>query len=430
MTFNSFLTNLNNGQEDKNKLSVLFWLNNAKKSKKTKLIPFYCRITLNGARATKWGFSANISIKNKKDWNSKLQRIMLDTEEAELQNDRMQRIKLDIMQVFAVFELAGKPFTSLDVHNEYLGKTPVPIVHTLQNLVDKWEEMFQKLVKIKEKSDKTLESYQEYNIKTVTYFGSNKPLMDFTESMWEDFRLHLRTLVITTGRNKGQTLHINTVAKVMGHFGTLFNYAKKLRWLPIDLYEDCGSSRIKAKTLALTTKQLEHLIKIGAETKNEGLKTAIDIFVFLASTGFSYKDYCCLTAENFTTHEDGRKYIVKEYREKSPIAKRYGKSIVPILKEAHTFLDKYGKNPDNFPKPDSHEVNDLLKIAWEIIGVTEEMALKNSRHTFINYARSVLGLPEEAIIAIVGHSTVRTTEESYLIRDIEMVENDLKRANL
>lgn len=423
-----FFNNLLITNEEKNKISVLFWLNNSKKSVRTGLIPLYCRITLNGKRATESGFSTNVSIKSKDDWNNKLQIITVQTEEAQLQNERLQRIKIDIMQTFAIFELSNKPFTALDIHQEYTGKTPIQVVQRLGNLIEKWQEVFRKKVEINDKSPLTLESCENYNSKINVYFGKDKPLNTFTESMYEDFRLHLRTFVITRGKNKGKCLHINTVAKALGQLSTLFKYAYQLRWLPTNLYEAFEAPRIKSEKLALTTEQLQKLWDL--ETKNTSLREAVDIFLFLASTGFSYSDYCQLDADNFITHENGRKYIVKEYREKSPTLERYGKSIVPIFARAEVFLDKYNNNPKEFPRPDSHDVNDALKIAWEIIGVRNDMALKNARHTFINYVRKALGLPEGAIATIVGHASVCTTEDSYLIRDIEIVEQDLKRANL
>jgi integrase len=433
MVFNNLLTNETSKFE--NELSILFWLFHAKRSKKSGKYPLYCRITLNGQRATEIGFSTGIKINTPEEWKSELQLIIpnknataFEVEQIKLDNDRIARMSLDIQKVFALFELSGKPFSALDIQNEYLNKKSVPVSHTIKDLADDWEKLFQKRVDIGEKSDRTLISYQDYNNKILTYFGENKPLHEFTEIMWEELRLYLLSVVITQGKNKGKTLHINTVAKVMGHFNTLFQHAKKLRWLPTFLYEDYHPNRIDTETIALTMKQLDMLWEL--KTQNETLRIAVDIFLFLASTGFSYSDYCELTTENFVLHELGRQYIIKEYRYKSPVLERYGKSIVPIFERAKIFLDKYGVNPDLWHKPDSHDVNDALKIAWEIIGVRSDMALKNSRHTFINYARTILGLPEHAITNIVGHSSVRTTEKSYLIRDVETVEQDLKRAGL
>lgn len=433
MTFNKFLTNESSKFE--NNLNVLFWLFEAKRSKKNGKYPLYCRITLNGNRATETGFSTGIKLNTSDEWQSELQIIAplknatsFEIEQIKLDNDRIMRMRLDIQRIFALFELAGKPFSGLDIQNEYLNKKPLPIVHTIKDLAENWETLFKKRVEVGEKSEKTLISYLDYNNKIFTYFGESKPLNDFTEIMWEEFRLHLLSTVITQGTHKGKTLHINTVAKVMGHINTLFLHAKKLRWLPTFLYDDCHPKRIETETISLTMKQLDALWEL--KTKNEALRIAIDIFLFLASTGFSYSDYCELKNENFVLHESGRWYIMKEFREKSPKLERYGKSIVPIFERAKVFIDKYGMNPDLWQKPDSHDVNDSLKIAWEILGVRQDMAVKHARHTFINYARTVLGLPENAITNIVGHTSVRTTETSYLIRDIETVEQDLKRANL
>jgi hypothetical protein len=85
--FNSNSNEFNTSVE--NDLSILFWLRN-KPSKKTGLFPIYCRITLNGDRASD-GFTVGVSIMPE-EWQSKLQIIVA--------TDRASKLKQEQIQVY------------------------------------------------------------------------------------------------------------------------------------------------------------------------------------------------------------------------------------------------------------------------------------------------------------------------------------------
>jgi integrase len=93
-------------------------------------------------------------------------------------------------------------------------------------------------------------------------------------------------------------------------------------------------------------------------------------------------------------------------------------------------LKKYDMNPELMPRPESHTLNRHLKFALGLINASSKICIKHARHTFINWARNELGLPEGTIATIAGHSSIRTTEQSYLNRGLETVLKDLKRLNL
>ena len=123
-------------------------------------------------------------------------------------------------------------------------------------------------------------------------------------------------------------------------------------------------------------------------------------------------------------------FIMLEYRQKSPIANRYGKSCIPIFPEALAILKKYDMKPETMPRPESHVLNRHLKFALGLIGASPKICIKHARHTFINYARNIIGLPEGTIATICGHASIRTTEESYLNRGLDTVMKDLQRLQL
>lgn len=421
--------NLIQFNHNENEFNILHWLRN-KPSKRTGLYPIYCRITLNGIRATEHGFSTGVNI-TKDIWHAKSQTIVLQDnahklqkEQAQVHNDRLMRIKIDIQKVFANFELAGNPFTALDIQNAYLGKPSAPAIHTLRELVNEWQARFTQYVELNEKAPRTLETYESYNKMILAHFGEDKSLKDFNTNHFEEFRLVLRSQTITRGQNMGQTKGINYASKILKHFAKLFELAHEKEWINRTPYQYSKAQRVKPALISLSAEKLHELEKQVLEDK---LDKAKDIFLFCAYTGFSYKDYCALTSKNLI-NVAGEEFIFIEYRLKSPLLKRYGRSYAPIFEKTKALIAKYG-SIENLPRLDNCNV--LLKYIWGKIDAPRNVSLKNARHTFINYAKGTLGYSIEDIATMVGHSSIRTTQESYLDHEtyLQTLISNLKNRN-
>lgn len=413
-------------QIKRNRLSVLFWLRTSK-TLRNGSNGVYCRITLNGERATKCGFCTGVYT-TPENWNSTMQIVTTDKPfigleqmQVEVKNERLLQIKTDLQRILAQHELAGGEFTALDIQNAYLQKrTPEP---TLQEAKTLWDKRYEKYIALGEKAPRTRESYEVHHQEILAYFGKGKKLNDFKRSDWEEFRLYLSGRKLTTGKNVGKTTHPNTVAKYMVSFKGLFDIATDHELIAKNPYKGKTSERVRPEKIFLPTEKLQqlHTLKI----QEPEVEKALDIFLFCAYSGVSYADYASLTNDSVLIHE-GEKYIYLPYRDKSPLKKRYGKSYIPILPQLQSLIDKH-KGIDNLPK--DKDANRKLKFVWGAIQAPRDMCLKNARHTFLNYARTTLGIPEQTLIMIVGHSTVRTTEESYLQRNIQTLSNDLKKLN-
>ena len=413
--------NLNTQKINENNLKILFWLRN-KPSRKTGLLPIYCRITLNGERASAHGFSTGIYI-DADVWNSKIQRIMADDEQSEIWNDQLTRMKLDIQRIFANYDLVGEPFQAKALQDTYLAKPTKNPKRTLRELAEQWEVRFKKYVNLEENAPRTFDAYKNHIQKIIDFFGGEKDICSFTASNWEDFRLYLSNTIVMRGKTKGERLHINTVAKHLTTLRALITFANELGWLKDNPFRTQTASKIDPEIVFLPYDKLLELQKLQVQGEDE---IARDIFVFLAYTGISYKDYCFLTSENIEVH-DNKEFIHISFRRKSPKMKKYGESFVPILPEAKAMIDKYGGLGD-LPKQD--DCNRKLKYLWGRIDVRRDMSLKNARQTFVNYARDILGLPDTTIALMVGHNSVKTTRKSYLSSGLTTILHDLKRASL
>ncbi len=377
INFNSNSNEFNTSVE--NDLSILFWLRN-KPSKKTGLFPIYCRITLNGDRASD-GFTVGVSIMPE-EWQSKPQIIVatdraskLKQEQIQVYNDRLMRTKIDIQKVFANLELAGKEFTALDIENNYLGKSIAPPpIHTLRELVAVWQARYKLYVDLGEKAPRTLETYDSYNAMILAHFGETTNVQDFKTADYENFRLALRQQTIKRGQSAGKTKGINYTSKILNHFSKLFELAHERQWTTRNPYQYSKAQRIKPAKIYLEADKIHALEKEVFE--EESLNKAKDIFLFCAYTGFSYKDYCALTAESILEIQ-GEKFLYIEYRLKSPLMKRYGRSYAPIFESTQALIDKY-EGIQNLPRLDN--CNKLLKYIWGKINAPRNISLKNARH--------------------------------------------------
>lgn len=415
------ITHFNHNPNEKT--SVLFWLRKNKPSRKTGLFPIYCRLTIGTVRAN--DFSTGVQVMPEY-WESKTQTILpansKEAEQTELNNDFLRRCKLDLQKIVATFELAGNEYTPQEVVDFYLQK-PQRTHYTLKDLIKVWEDRLQQQVDLGEKALGTKRIHELYHEFITSYFGEKKPLNTFVTSDYEDLRLYIRSQKVKRGATKGKNTSQNYTAKILAHLKRLFVLARQSKWIKENPFKEETVTTTKGVKTFLATDKLE---KIHTETWDTDTQVAVDIFLFMAYTGLNYGDYETLTQENLVMHE-GRQFIHIPYRDKSPIADRYGESNMPILPEVQTLIDKYG-GIGNLPKDES--AGKKLKYVWGRIGAPKGMQLRHARHTFINYARTELGLKESTIALIVGHSDVRTTEEHYLMRDINTLFMDLQRAKV
>jgi integrase len=230
--------------------------------------------------------------------------------------------------------------------------------------------------------------------------------------------------LLTRGATKGQNTSQNYTAKILQQFKSLFRLAYNKKWIAENPFDKETVETTKTKKSFLPTDKLKALHALVLDSESQ---KATDIFLFMAYTGLNYQDYAALTQQaSLKTHE-GKAFIYIPYRQKSPIAKRYGEAYIPILPEVQALIDKYG-GIDHLPKDE--EANEKLKYVWGKIDAPKDMQLRHARHTYINYLRNEYGLKESTIALIVGHRSTRTTEESYLHKDINTLFKDLQRANL
>jgi len=125
------------------------------------------------------------------------------------------------------------------------------------------------------------------------------------------------------------------------------------------------------------------------------LQKVKDVFLFSCYTGLGYSDL-----SNFTVTEDQGKWIVDT-------RKKTGEGfIVYLTKKALDILNKY----DHLPVMSNQVTNRFLKELAFRSGIEKDLTFHMARHTAAVYMLNS-GVPLEVVSRILGHSSVKTTQE-------------------
>ncbi len=132
----------------------------------------------------------------------------------------------------------------------------------------------------------------------------------------------------------------------------------------------------------------------------KSLEKEKDVAVFLFSTGLSYTDFLSLKSEHLLRVPDGEIFIKKQ-RDKSEIY-----SIIPLLRDAHNIIEKYG-SVEAIPRPDISDFNKVLKVLAEVSGITYALKTSDFRDTFACMMENEYMIEKRTLMYMMGHTNER-----------------------
>jgi integrase len=157
----------------------------------------------------------------------------------------------------------------------------------------------------------------------------------------------------------------------------------------------------------------------------ERLANVRDIFVFCCYTGLAYADVQKLRRIDIVIGHDGEKWIHTE-RVKTETATR-----VPLLPQAMKIMDAYKDHPQCvnqgklLPVLSNAKMNEYLKEIADRCEINKKMTFHTARHTFATTVTLTNGVPIETVSKMLGHKTLRTTQQYAKILD-QKVSEDMK----
>ena len=393
-------------------MSVLFYLNKAKTNQKG-VCPIYCRITYLKKRKE---FSTGQFV-NPKHWNSKTQRVTSKNENCNFLNGTLSLIKQNANNTYLKLQLQNIEFTVGDITNLYFGKGRER-EELLVNYYNGYLSKIKKLVgkDIKEPTYKKFEYVKEFLVSFIQFKYKTKdiPLKKIELLFLEDFEYYLKT-----EKDLGQA----TINKIIQRLKRPVKEAVAEGYLDKDPFMLHKAKTIKTKVVFLSPEELESFENFTFTQPR--LQLVKDLFIFCCYTGLAYNELSRLEMKHIQKGFDGMLWISMQ-REKT--SKDFS---IPLLPQAEVILNKYKADASIvFPKISNQKYNSYLKEIGGIVGIEKKLTTHIARKTFASTVLLYNDVPMEIVSELLGHSSMKITQDSYGKVVQQKVSSQMKRLNL
>lgn len=386
----------------KYKMTVLFWIRKNKVNSNNEAA-IYCRITINGVRAS--DFSTNI-FTDLKNWDSKKQKIKCD----ESKQNQLISIRQRIVSLHLDLEMKDISITAELIKDIYTKKVSVIQKRTLKQLS---EEFFTNELNTGKQLAQTIHRYK-VRLGPVYQFLSEKKTIELTIVEITPQLVDELTdwLLYTKKYNPNYTIKIIQIIK------QIFQYAIKKRFVTSNPFDFV---KIKARQKPLIVLSKEELNSIMSHKfAAVRLQQVADLFLLQCFTGMAYVDIM-----NFDKKTHLQNDFICINRQKSET-----ESLIPVLPQTRSLLEKYAYQ---IPKISNQKYNSYIKEVAEIVGIEKSLTTHIGRKT----CGSILlneGVSIEVVSRILGHRDTKITQHIYarvnelrITREIGVVNIEIKK---
>lgn len=374
----------------------------------------YLRITIDGVRSE---ISLNRQL-NPGDWNDQSRRLNGRTPEAKSFNSYLDTVEFRIFEIYKELVGEGVEITTEMIKARFMGiDTDKP--RMLLEIFEHHNKQFAELVG----KDFAIGSLKRFKVVKKwlgeflkwKYQLADISIKKLNFEFINDFEFYLKS-----ERNCSHN--------------TVMGYVKKLKkvvrqcvakdWLDKDPFMAYKVTLRETHRTVLTEEELETLSSKTLTIPRMDLVR--DMFLFSCYTGLAYSDVEKLTPADVSTGIDGEKWVFTT-RTKTETATR-----VPLLPPAIMILDKYKENPvalnsgKLLPVISNQRMNSYLKELADACGIQKELTFHCARHTFATTVTLTNGVPIETVSKMLGHKSLRTTQQYAKILDRKVSDDMLK----
>ena len=280
-----------------------------------------------------------------------------------------------------------------------------------------------KRMKSKQVSDYTRKAYHVFYSR-FTEWGKMQFFSDVTEKKIRDWDEYLHAVTwkekdrygkeITRRYSQASIGSMHKNLKVFINDAMVDGYIKENPYSTKRIKIDKGSTRIDK---FLTKEEIEKIE--SAEMQTCSLSEARDLFLIQVFTGLSYID---LMVYDFTQCKDAQDYaIFSGYRSKTGVLFTF-----VLTPKAKTILEKYGYH---LPKLPNQKYNIKLKLVADAAGIDKSPSSHDGRRS-CGYMLLNAGVPISVVSRILGHSSIRQTEQAYARLLDDTISEEIKKRNL
>jgi integrase len=393
-------------------LKVLFFLR-TRTSYVTGPAPIYMRVTVDRERfemATqrevdpeKWDNKAGRMVKSKKESTREL-------------NYYLDMLQGKVFEAQREMVSMGIEITANKVKNFLLGKE-VEESKTLLEVYKQHVEEVKALVG-KEYAQGTLKRFKAALTSLEAYLKHkgqvDVPLADLDHQFITGYEFFLKSV---------RNVEHNTAMGIIKKLKKIVRICVANTWIEKDPFMSYKVKIRETNRPYLLQDELDRIIALKFNA--DRLANVRDIFVFCCYTGLAYADVQKLRRVDIVIGHDGEKWIHTE-RVKTETATR-----VPLLPQAMKIMEAYKDHPQCvnqgklLPVLSNAKMNEYLKEIADRCEINKKMTFHTARHTFATTVTLTNGVPIETVSKMLGHKTLRTTQQYAKILD-QKVSEDMK----
>ena len=394
------------------KLSIRFVISKAKINQRG-LCPISCRITFDNIRKS---FSTGLFVVPD-HWNASKQIVLIQDFENKNKNGQLSIISQKLNQAYLFLQVQNVDFTADDILDKFFNK----VIKKEDNVVSYFKRYLAAQSKLINKDIKPVTWKKfEYVCNHVASFISFKyhkkdyPLDKLNQQFLTDFEYYLKT-----EKDQKQV----TVNKVIQRFRKPIKLAVSEGYLDLDPFINHKPNRTKKEVVFLSEEELVLLEKHQFEQPK--LDLVRDLFVFCCYTGLAYLEMTNLKKEHLINGFDGNKWIQMNREKTSKLIS------VPLLPRAQFLMNKYESISEYvLPKFSNQKINSYLKEIAGIVGINKTISHHTARKTFASTVLLYNNVPMEIVSELLGHSSMKITQEYYGKVVQKRVSEEMKRISL
>lgn len=378
-----------------NQVKVLFVLSKSKMNMKG-LCPLICRITYNNKRKE---FSTGFLV-SEDEWNAKSQVITSKTAYAKNVNTHLNKMYRDVLSTYSEVVIDNTIFSVQDIYNAYMGTSKKGILY----VVEYFDDYLLKIKRLvgKDMEESTWKKFENalMHLKSFIkwkYEQQDMLLRDVNLFFIQELEFYLKAV---------KNLANATIYKILQRFKKVMMHAENegmISRTPFALYK---SVTVKKEVIYLTFEELQELETYTITQPR--LNLVRNLFVFCCYTGLPYYEMSTLSAKNIERGFDKNLWLIVD-RKKTDKSYR-----VPLLPKAVGIMREYlGGEGLIFPKLSNQKFNSYLKEIADIVGIEKNLTHHIARKTFASTVLLYNDVPIEIVSELLGHSSIKVTQESY-----------------
>ncbi len=399
---------------------ILFFVKKSRVAKNGE-VPVLLRVTVDGQRV-----EASVNLKTDlNSWSDIAGRSMGDEEKDFEINQRLDTIRMRIMQIYREMEFDKEDITAKKIVDRYIGKDEVEVIMLL-DVFREHNERCEKLIG-NGMAPATVVRYRTSLRHTADFikFKFKKddiPIQEVNHKFITDYEFYLKT--------ERNCCH-NSATKYLKNFKKVIRIAIANEYITKDPFANIKFSLEEVEPDFLEDYEIQAIQ--NKKISIERLALVRDIFIFQCYTGLAFSDVKGLKAEHIIADNTGALWIRKKRQKTKNMCN------IPLLAIPKQIIEKYKvhpvceKNGVLLPVLCNQKMNAYLKEIADICGINKELSTHTARHSFATSITLANNVSIENVAKMLGHSDTKMTRhyakvlDKSIMRDMQMVEDCLSK---